>query len=72
MNILKTVLIAGIFVSGLFSQTDWPVYGHDASGQRYVLTAGVFFAINQGKIARVTPYYNQNDRRSQIARALGG
>jgi len=44
----------------------------DASGQRYVLTAGVFFAINQGKIARVTPYYNQNDRRSQIARALGG
>lgn len=43
-----------------------------AQGQRYVLTAGVFFAINQGKIARVTPYYNQHDRQAQIARALTG
>ena len=41
-----------------------------AQGQRYVLTAGVFFAINQGKIARITPYYNQPDRLTQIARAL--
>jgi steroid delta-isomerase-like uncharacterized protein len=41
-----------------------------AQGQRYVLTAGVFFAINQGKIARITPYYNQHDRQAQIARAL--
>jgi steroid delta-isomerase-like uncharacterized protein len=40
-----------------------------AQGQRYVLTAGVFFAINQGKIARITPYYNQYDRQAQIARA---
>jgi len=40
-----------------------------AQGQRYVLTAGVFFAINQGKIARITPYYNQFDRQAQIARA---
>ena len=52
-------------------------YQHDAPGlpaahgQRYCLTAGVFFAINQGKIARITPYYNQYDRRAQIARALG-
>jgi steroid delta-isomerase-like uncharacterized protein len=42
-----------------------------AQGQRYVLTAGVFFAINQGKIARFTPYYNQHDRMAQIARSLG-
>ena len=42
-----------------------------AQGQRYVLTAGVFFAINQGKIARITPYYNQYDRQAQIARAAG-
>jgi len=40
-----------------------------AHGQRYTLTAGVFFAINQGKIVRITPYYNQHDRRAQIARA---
>ena len=38
-------------------------------GQRYVLTAGAFFAINQGKIARITPYYNQFDRQAQIARS---
>jgi steroid delta-isomerase-like uncharacterized protein len=42
-----------------------------AQGQRYVLTAGVFFAINQGKIARITPYYNQHDRQAQIARSGG-
>jgi steroid delta-isomerase-like uncharacterized protein len=42
-----------------------------AQGQRYVLTAGVFFAINQGKIARFTPYYNQHDRMAQIARSPG-
>jgi steroid delta-isomerase-like uncharacterized protein len=42
-----------------------------AQGQRYVLTAGVFFAINQGKIARITPYYNQFDRQTQIARSGG-
>ena len=40
----------------------------EAHGQRYVLTGGVFFAVNQGKIARVTPYYNQHDRRAQISR----
>ena len=42
-----------------------------AQGQRYTLTAGVFFAVNQGKIARITPYYNQHDRQAQIARAGG-
>jgi steroid delta-isomerase-like uncharacterized protein len=42
-----------------------------AQGQRYSLTAGVFFAINQGKIARITPYYNQHDRQAQIARGAG-
>jgi steroid delta-isomerase-like uncharacterized protein len=40
----------------------------EAHGQRYVLIGGVFFAVNQGKIARVTPYYNQHDRLAQISR----
>ena len=40
-----------------------------AQGQHYVLTGGVFFAVHQGKIARVTPHYNQHDRLAQIARA---
>lgn len=40
-----------------------------AQGQRYVLPAGAFFAIHQGKIARITPSYNQHERMAQIARA---
>lgn len=39
-----------------------------AQGQRYMLSAGVFFAIHQGKIARVTPYANKHERMAQIAR----
>lgn len=40
-----------------------------AQGQRYTLSAGVFFAVHQGKIARMTPYYNAHERMAQIARA---
>ena len=32
-----------------------------AKGQTYVLPAGTFFAIRDGKIARVTTYYNLTD-----------
>lgn len=32
-----------------------------AKGQTYVLPAGTFFAIHDGKIARVTTYYNLTD-----------
>lgn len=39
-----------------------------AQGQRYVLTAGMFFAVHQGRIARVTPCYNRHDRHTQITR----
>jgi quinoprotein glucose dehydrogenase len=28
-------LFAALFAPALYSQTDWPVYGHDQSGQRY-------------------------------------
>ena len=40
-----------------------------ARGQRYVLPAGAFFAIHQGKIARVAHCYNLHERTAQIARA---
>jgi steroid delta-isomerase-like uncharacterized protein len=40
----------------------------EANGQRYLLTAGAFFAIHQGKIARVTPCYNRAARQAQIHR----
>ena len=38
-----------------------------AHGQRYTLPAGAFFAINQGKIARITHYRNQHDFSAQVS-----
>lgn len=38
-----------------------------AKGQTYVLPAGTFFAIRDGKIARVTTYYNLTDWIAQVA-----
>jgi steroid delta-isomerase-like uncharacterized protein len=38
-----------------------------ANGQKYVLPAGTFFAIRDGKIARVTTYYNLTDWIAQVA-----
>ncbi len=38
-----------------------------ASGQTYVLPAGTFFAICDGKIARVTTYYNLTDWILQVS-----
>lgn len=38
-----------------------------AKGQTYVLPAGTFFAVNDGKIARVTTYYNLTDWIAQVA-----
>ncbi|WP_242106805.1 ketosteroid isomerase-related protein [Luteimonas aquatica] len=38
-----------------------------AHGQRYVLPGGAFFEIRDGKIARVTNYYNLQDWIAQIS-----
>lgn len=38
-----------------------------AAGQKYVLPAGTFFAIRDGKISRVTTYYNLTDWITQVA-----
>lgn len=38
-----------------------------AKGQKYVLPAGTFFAIRDGKIARVTTYYNLTDWILQVS-----
>jgi steroid delta-isomerase-like uncharacterized protein len=38
-----------------------------AKGQTYVLPAGTFFAIRDGKIARVTTYYNLTDWIMQVS-----
>jgi len=47
-------------------------YHHDdeglpkASGQRYVLPGGAFFEIAEGRIARVSNYYNLQDWIAQV------
>ncbi|MDN6858761.1 nuclear transport factor 2 family protein [Pseudomonas sp. CAN2814] len=37
-----------------------------ANGQTYVLPAGAFFELREGKVARVTNYYNLNDWQAQV------
>lgn len=45
------------------SDSDLPA----ANGQTYLLPAGTFFAIRDGKISRVTTYYNLTDWIAQVA-----
>lgn len=40
----------------------------EAHGQRYVLPAGTFFALSNGKIDRVTTYYNLQDWIEQVSK----
>lgn len=40
----------------------------EAQGQAYVLPGGAFFDIRDGKIARVTNYYNLQDWIAQVSR----
>lgn len=47
----------------LVSETGLP----DAKGQRYVLPAGAFFAVRDGRIARVTTYYNLTEWIMQVS-----
>lgn len=37
-----------------------------ANGQTYVLPAGAFFEISNGKVARISNYYNLNDWIAQV------
>jgi steroid delta-isomerase-like uncharacterized protein len=38
----------------------------EANGQTYVLPAGAFFDLKDGKVSRVTNYYNLNDWIAQV------
>jgi len=40
----------------------------EASGQTYVLPAGAFFEIRDGRIARISNYYNLSDWIQQVSR----
>lgn len=52
-------------VHGTYKNTDEGL--PPAKGQKYVLPAGTFFAVRDGKIARVTTYYNLTDWIAQVA-----
>jgi steroid delta-isomerase-like uncharacterized protein len=52
-------------VHGIYKNTEDGL--PEAKGQTYVLPAGTFFAIRDGKIARVTTYYNLTDWITQVA-----
>ena len=52
-------------VHGEYLQTDPGL--PEATGQRYVLPGGSFFALRDGRIARVTTYYNLQDWIAQVS-----
>ena len=51
-------------VRGKYLQTETGL--PDATGQEYALPAGTFFAIRDGRIARVTTYYNLTEWIMQV------
>lgn len=55
---------AEFVVHGQYLKTDPGL--PEAHGQRYVLPAGGFFTLKDGKITRVTTYYNLNDWIRQV------
>jgi len=57
---------AEFMVHGDYLQTDPGL--PEARGQRYVLPAGSFFALRDGKITRVTTYYNLQDWIEQVSK----
>ena len=56
---------AEFVVNGTYLKTDPGL--PEARGQSYRLPAGTFFAIKDGKIARVTTYYNLADWIRQVS-----
>lgn len=53
-------------VSGAYLVTDEGL--PPAAGQTYRLPAGIFFAVRDGRITRVTTYYNLTDWIAQVIR----
>ena len=54
-------------VHGTYLETDSGL--PPANGQSYVLPAGAFFAIRDGRIARITTYYNLTEWIVQVSRS---
>lgn len=56
---------AEFIVNGTYKQTDGDL--PLAKGQTYKLPAGAFFGLRDGKISRVTTYYNLADWTAQVS-----
>ena len=56
---------AEFVVHGRYLQTDPGL--PDARGQTYILPAGAFFDLRDGKIARITTFYNLSDWVAQVS-----
>lgn len=65
VNLDDSRAAAEYVVSGTYQATD--VGLPEATGQQYSLPGGAFFTVREGKIARVTNYYNLQDWLAQIA-----
>lgn len=55
---------AEFVIEGVYKATDGDFLA--ATGQRYSLPVGAFFQLRNGKIARVTNYYNLQDWLAQV------
>ena len=64
-NAAGTRAAAEFIVHGEYLQTDPGL--PEAHGQRYTLPAGAFFDLKDGKISRVTTFYNLNDWIAQVS-----
>jgi len=71
---LKDIVVM-VSADGLHAAAEYVVHGQyladdeglpPAKGQRYVLPGGAFFDIRDGRIARVSNYYNLNDWIAQV------
>ena len=60
---------AEFVIEGTYKETDGDFL--PATGQRYSLPVGAFFDIRDGKIARVTNYYNLQDWLAQVGAVSG-
>ncbi|MEI4486701.1 ketosteroid isomerase-related protein [Frigidibacter sp. MR17.14] len=66
-NAEGTRAAAEFIVNGEYLKTDPGL--PEARGQKYILPAGTFFALTDGKITRVTTYYNLSDWVRQVSEA---
>lgn len=63
-NDAGTRAAAEFFIEGTYLSTDKGL--PPAKGQKYRLRCGAFFEVTQGKISRITNYYNLNEWLSQV------